>query len=248
MRFLLLSAACSAAAFAASPALAQDSYDTDPPATVEFSGEATAMSDYRFRGISRSDGDVAARINLEAHHASGIYGGVTAHTLEGAPQFADLEFEPYAGWKNAIAPLVDLDIGVARRIYTGGPGTVASDYWEPYAGLVGQLGPAQLRLGAAWAPGQDALAGDDNLYLSVDGEFGLPFSPLTFEAHLGRSDGPLSAASLVAAGDSTTDWSLGARYNILPFLSARLEYVGNDAPAVDGLTDDTVVGSVTFRF
>ena len=244
MRIFLVSTAL----LLATPAFAQDSYDTDPPSVIELSGEASLMSDYRFRGISYSDGDVAARFNLEAHHASGFYVGAGARTVGGGPQAGDLELEPYAGWKNAVAPLIDLDLGVARRIYVGTPAALPGDYWEPYAGLVGQFGPAKLRLGAAWAPGQAALLDDDNLYLSADGEFGLPFSPLTFEAHIGQSDGPLSASALVGPGDSTTDWSVGARYTFLPALTARLQYVGNDANSVAGLTDDTVVGSVTFRF
>ena len=244
MRILLVSTAI----LFATPSVAQDSYDTDPPPVIELSGEASVMTDYRFRGISYSDGDVAARFNLEAHHASGFYAGVGARTVGGGPQAGDLEFEPYAGWKNSIAPLIDLDVGIARRIYTGVPAGLPSDYWEPYAGVVGQFGPAKLRLGAAWAPGQDALLDEDNLYLSADAEFGLPFSPLTVEAHVGQSEGPLSAGALVGPGDSTTDWSVGARYTFLPALTARVQYIGNDANSVDGLTDDTVVGSVIFRF
>lgn len=245
MRFALgLTALC----LLASPAIAQDSYDTDPPPLLEVSGGVELMSDYRFRGISRSDGDVAGKAWGELRHATGFYGGVSAYSVDGAPQFADLEFEPYAGWSGSVLPLVDLDIGVARRIYVGAPGALATDYWEPYAAVVGVLGPAKLRLGAAYAPDQDSLGSDDNLYLSADAEVGLPFSPLSFDAHVGHSDGPLSAQSLVGAGDSGTDWSAGVCYQFLPMLSAKLEYVGNDAPGIDGLTDDTVVGSVTFRF
>lgn len=232
----------------APPAIAQDSYDTDPPPVVELSGGAELLTDYRFRGISRSDGDVAGKVWGEVRHASGLYGGASAYTVGGAPQFADLEFEPYAGWSGSVLPLVDLDVGVARRIYAGAPSGFATDYWEPYAAAIGVFGPARLRLGAAFAPEQDSLGNDDNLYLSADAEVGLPFSPVTFEAHIGHSDGPLSAQSLVGAGDSGTDWSAGVRYQFLPSLSAKLEYVGNDAPEVSDLTNDTIVGSLIFRF
>lgn len=227
---------------------AQEEYDTDPPPLIELSGGVEALSDYRFRGISRSNGDVAGKVWGEVRHASGFYGGASVYTVEGAPQFADLEIEPYAGWSGSVLTLVDLDVGLARRIYTGAPGMLATDYWEPYAALVGVLGPAKLRLGAAYAPEQDSLGNDDNLYLSADAEFGIPFSPVSFEAHVGHSDGPLSAPALVGAGDSGTDWSAGVHYQFLPTLSARLEYVGNDAPEVDDLTDDTLVGSLIFRF
>lgn len=230
------------------PAVAQDEYDTDPPPLLELSGGAEAMSDYRFRGISRSNGDVAGKVWGEARHASGFYAGASAYTVGGPPQFADLEIEPYAGWSGSLLTLVDLDVGVARRIYTGAPGGRTTDYWEPYAAVVGIIGPAKLRLGAAYAPDQDALGNADNLYLSADAEFGIPFNPLTFEAHVGHSDGPLSAPALVGAGDSGTDWSAGVRYQFLPALSARLEYVGNDAPEVGDLTNDTLVGSLIFRF
>ncbi len=232
----------------ATPAVAQEEYDTGPPPLIELSGGAEALTDYRFRGISRSNGDVAGKVWAELRHASGFYGGASAYTVEGAPQLADLEIEPYAGWSGSVLPLVDVDVGLARRIYTGAPSAFATDYWEPYAAVIGVLGPAKLRLGAAWAPEQDSLGNNDNIYLSADAEVGLPFSPIAFEAHVGRSDGPLSAQSLVGAGDSGTDWSAGVRYQFLPTLSAKVEYVGNDAPEVDDLTNDTLVGSLIFRF
>src|SRR5690606_18219781 len=65
----LLAATVLASAVAATPALAQE--------TGEFtiSGNATLVTDYRFRGFSLSDGDFAVQGGVDVGHSSGFYVG-----------------------------------------------------------------------------------------------------------------------------------------------------------------------------
>ena len=49
----------------------------------DVSGELDLMSDYRFRGVSRSDEDPAAQAGLTVRHESGLYAGARGTTLQG---------------------------------------------------------------------------------------------------------------------------------------------------------------------
>ena len=51
-----------------------------------------------------------------------------------------------------------------------------TDYWEPYASVGFNLGPADATVGVAYAWEQDSLGGDDNLYLYTDLGYS-PFRP-----------------------------------------------------------------------
>jgi hypothetical protein len=96
-----------------------------------------------------------------------------------------------------------------------------SDYFEPYASLSHQLGPLQGTVGAKYAPEQDALGGEDLLYLFGEVEAGIPLTPFTLSAQAGHQQAG-------ALGDYWT-WSVGGRAGIGPF-QAGLRYVDTDLP------------------
>ena len=57
----------------ATPALAQE--ETAPPSPITVSGSASITSDYRFRGVSQSDKEMAIQVGITISHESGFYVG-----------------------------------------------------------------------------------------------------------------------------------------------------------------------------
>lgn len=201
-------------------------------------GNATLVSDYRLRGVSRSGEDFAAQGGLEIAHDGGFYAGVWGSSLGSGSAFGDAELNAFGGWSGEIASGFTLDAG-ARYFAFIGDGPLGEDYVEPRAALSYSIGPAELTAGAAWAP--DAVGSEDNVYLFSDLSVGIYGTPITAIAHLGHTDGPLA---LQGDGDAL-DWSLGGEATFGP-VTVGLSYVDTDGAG--DLVDATVVGSVGVRF
>ncbi|NJC35178.1 uncharacterized protein (TIGR02001 family) [Sphingomonas jejuensis] len=231
------------------PALAQDTGgDTAPPPTITVSGSATIASDYRFRGVSQTDQEMAVQGGITVAHDSGVYAGVWGSNLAGWGTFggANMELDLIAGYRLPVGGGT-LDVGLTWYMYPGGADL--TDFAEPYAKLSGTAGPATLTAGVAYAPeqeaigkwyatGADAAAGvftdpgakDDNLYLWGDAAVAVPGTPITAKAHVGHSwgqDGLGPNATAVAPTGRYWDWSLGAdaTWRNLTF---NLSYVDTD--------------------
>ena len=260
MRFTTL--LCGGLALAvAMPAFAQDTTalppgvstdtagDTAPPEPITVSGSATIVSDYRFRGVSQSDQEMAVQGGITIAHESGVYVGTWASNLAGWGTFggANMELDLIGGYKAKLAENATLDVGLTWYMYPGGADK--TDFAEPYPTLPGTAGPATLTAGVAYAPKQQALgkwynagaaaaagtydrpgAKDDNLYLWGDGALALAGTPITAKAHVGHSwgqDGLGPNATAVAPTGEYWDWSLGAdaTYKNLTF---NVSYVDTD--------------------
>lgn len=228
-----------------SPALAQDDADTDG---VTVSANVSLVTDYRFRGVSLSGGDPAIQGGLDVAHDSGFYAGVWASSIDGGPSYGEMEFDIYGGWSGQLSEGVSVDVGLLYYLYPSEELGLDTDYWEPYASIGFNLGPAEATVGAAYAWEQDSLGGDDNLYVYTDLSTGLPGTPLTVTGHLGYTDGVLAPPLLAGdTDDSGLDWSIGASYAAGP-LEVGISYVGVEGPSIDGFTDDAIVGTVTASF
>jgi uncharacterized protein (TIGR02001 family) len=226
------------------PAIAQE---TDG---LDLSAEAVFLTDYRFRGISRSDEDPAGQAALTLSHGSGLYTGLRATTLKGTdpfrdrdPGFGDLgdaEFDLYAGWRTDLGRGFDLDAGLTYYVFAGGEG--ATDYVEPYASLGYLIGPVTLSGGARYAPVQQAIGDEDMLYLFGQVEVAVPFRPWSFTAQAGRQDS--------GAFGSYWTWSLGTEYHVqiegIPATYLGLRYIDTDLAAPGA--DAGLAGSLTVRF
>jgi uncharacterized protein (TIGR02001 family) len=223
-----------AAALLAVPAAGQAQSADTPAATpsIVVSGAAGLVSDYRFRGVSQSDRQMAVQAGLTVTHDSGLYVGTWGSNLAGWGTFggANMELDLIGGYKAKLADNATLDVGLTWYMYPGGADK--TDFAEPYARLTGTAGPATLTAGAAYAPkqqaigkwyatGSDAAAGlytspgdkDDNLYLWGDGAVAVVGTPITAKAHVGHSWGQNGLgpnATAVAPTGAYWDWSLGA--------------------------------------
>ncbi|WP_164118778.1 TorF family putative porin [Sphingorhabdus sp. Alg239-R122] len=236
------------------PAYAQDADIQEPgESSISVSANVALTSDYRFRGISFSDGDFAVQGGIDIAHDSGLYVGTWASSIEDSPTFGHTELDLYGGWSGEISSGINADIGLLYYVYPNGEGGAAgpSDYFEPYASISGTLGPAELKLGAAYAfDGQSALGNEDNLYVYTDLGIGVPNTPITLNAHLGYTDGILSPDidPVTLRQSGAFDYSFGADYAITSNLTASATFVGVEGPSVDGISDDTVVFTISASF
>lgn len=250
MRFRLLLAV--ALTSAATPAFAQAADEPAPPVTV--SGSATIASDYRFRGVSQSDQEMAVQGGITVSHESGVYAGVWASNLAGWGTFggANMELDLIAGYKAKLSDAATLDVGATWYMYPGGADE--TDFVEPYVKLTGTTGPATLTAGLAYAPKQQALgrwyftgadaaagvyndpgAAHDNTYVWGDAAVAVVGTPLTAKAHIGHSWGNPGLgpnATSVAPTGRYWDWSLGADATWRN-LTLGIAYVGTDISDAD---------------
>lgn len=217
----------------------------------DLSGSIGVLSDYRFRGVSRSDEDPAVQAGLNLAHDSGFYAGARATSLKGVdsfrrrdPAFRDLgdaQIDLYAGYGAQLGGGFELDGGVMYYLFADGDG--ATDYVEPYASLSWLIGPVYATAGAKYAPAQDAIGDEDMLYLFGKVDVTVPFRPWTFSGTIGHQDwGDF--------GEYWT-WSLGVEHHLrigeLPGAYVGLSYVDTDLPDVAG-QDAGIVASLRLDF
>lgn len=238
VRSLLAATVLASAALTAAPAMAQD----EPESDITVTGNVSIVSDYRFRGVSLSDGDPAIQGGLTIGHKSGFYVGTWASSLEDTAAFGEMEMDLFAGWKGEVTSNLTVDVGLTYYAYPSGDGEV--EYFEPYAKLSTTLGPVGATVGVAYAWDQDSLGGEDNLYIFTDLSVGIPNTPITITGHLGYSDGILA----LDGDQKTMDWGIGASITVLGGLTLGAQYVGVDGPNFNNFTDDAVVVSLGYSF
>ncbi len=171
---------------AALPAAAQD---TAPPPPVTVSGSVALVSDYRFRGVSQSDKEMAIQGGITVSHESGLYAGVWGSNLAGWGTFggSNMELDLIGGFKHSFGAAT-VDVGLTWYMYPGGADL--TDFAEPYVKVSGTAGPVNLLAGIAYAPKQKALGNfsntpqsagqsEDNFYIWGDASAGIPSTPIT---------------------------------------------------------------------
>ena len=230
MKTTLFAAAATAALLFSQPALAAVPI---PGTGLTVAGEVELMSDYRFRGISRSDEDPAAQATVTVNHASGVYVGARGTTLSGLDNFrlrdpqlddlGDVQVDIYAGYGADLGGGLTLDGGLMYYVFADSEGR--ADYAEPYASLSYMLGPVEATAGAKYAPSQRGIGDEDMLYVFGELEAGIPFTPVTLRAQAGRQDW--------GRYGNYWNWSVGGSYSLGP-AELGLRYVDTDLPSARG--------------
>ena len=219
---------------------------TAPPADLAITGSVAITTDYRLRGVSQSDNKPAVQGGFTATLKQGPYAGLWASNLAGWGTFGgpNLELDLFAGYKHSFGGTT-VDAGLTWYIYPGGADK--TDYAEPFVKVSHTLGPANLLVGIAYAPSQEALgkwyntgaayaagavdhpgAKSDNTYLWGDLGVGIPRTKATAKAHLGHSWGNSGLGpngTSVAPTGSYTDWLLGVDYALYGPLTLSFAYV-----------------------
>lgn len=215
---------------AASPSTSSPGVDApveEPTPAFKFTGGATLVSDYRFRGTTQTDGDGAVQGTLGVAHESGLYAGVWASSIDGrsgdTPFVAGYgleEVDIYGGFTKSISGF-GLDVGLLYYYYPDGRSGQNTDYFEPYASVTYSIGPVATKAGInyAWS-GQAGLRGydvkksltaeGDNIYLYGEASLGIPTTPLSVKGHFGYSEGGYGSLNYYGRGSTDNnyiDWS-----------------------------------------
>jgi uncharacterized protein (TIGR02001 family) len=235
-RLVPLFVAAAAVFGAASPACAQIGIGGG----FTITGRGTVTTDFRHRGISRSDGDPALQATGTLSHDSGFYAGLWGSSLSEVSPAGELQVEYYAGYAREIASGTDVDVGLVYTSFPDASALTDPDYVEAYASLSHTLGPVTAEAGAFYAPEQDSFGGRDNLYLYGDLTGGIPFTPVTVLGRLGYTTG-----GLAPGGGDYVDWRLGVEVDRGPF-RLGLSYVDTDLDLPN--SDATIVASVSVGF
>jgi uncharacterized protein (TIGR02001 family) len=115
----------------ASPSQAQEK-KVESPHTV--TGNINLVTDYRFRGISQTNGKPAVQGGFDYSHASGAYFGIWGSNVSwlsdagGGTVSNSLELDIYGGYKFKAIGL-DHDVGLLQYYY---PGTYPSGFTKPH--------------------------------------------------------------------------------------------------------------------
>ncbi len=255
---ILFGAALTAAALTAAPAWAQDvpadagdkvdagqnvakaddtaaaAEEEEPTKPFTFELDLTAVSDYRFRGISLSDKDPAFQPSFTVSHESGFYGSVWGSNVadNGGD---DIEIDLIAGYATTLGTF-DVDVNATYYAY---PGADNLDYWELIGTVSHAVGPATVGALFAFTPKQDDTMPKRGIYYALNGELPLGDSGIALTASFGIEDN--------AFYDNKRDWSLGVSGEVLGF-SVGAAYVGTSHTGGDPLGNDGIVVSVGRAF
>lgn len=209
-------------------------------------GSASLVSDYRFRGVSQSNEDLAVQGSINLNTDMGLYIGTWASSIE-LPGAGSTEVDIYGGYKFDLGGAA-LDAGVLYYYYPGAD--FASDFAEVYASVSGAFGPATAKVGLYYAPDQNAIGSEDNWYWYGDLSGAIPETPVTLKAHLGYSTGD---SFLTLGEDNYLDWMVGADFTYKN-LTLGVSYVDTDlnatsfVPGGRNVVDEAVVFSLTAAF
>lgn len=183
-------------------------------------------SDENRRGLSWSGGRTTAAADVFAaaggFEASARLAALRASTRHGG---ADLVADIAAGHRWNLGA-VSLRVQGVAHLFAGAAGR--QDFAEFGADAGYAIGPLQLTAGALVAPAQRAVGGA-NTHLFASARAGVPGTPVTVSAGIGRSIGPDDRArsGRLRPGGDYTDWRLGAEY-VRSGWSLALDYVGTD--------------------
>jgi len=197
-----------------------------PAHAADLYGEARLVSDYRFRGISRSHVRPAAQASLDLETGD-VRAGLFISSLAGPstgggrPPGAEAEVTLSAGYSRPLG-LGTLDLGLS--LYTFPGSNHASSVLEAEARLRGTIGPLHLTAGGAWAPAQAGLAlrsgaRAGSLHGWGAARVDVLGTPLSLNARLGHTRGApgLTGGRALLGTARLWDWRLGADYAAGPF-------------------------------
>ena len=127
------------------------------PAWADFTGEVALLSDYRYRGITFSDGDPSLQASVDWAGSGGLFAGAVASSvrLGQYDQVSGVLIQGYAGYGKTLTPRLSASSGVAAYVFPSGL-RGSPDYQELFLRLGNErwqagwyLSPAYYGTGAA---------------------------------------------------------------------------------------------------
>ncbi|MDA9619483.1 TorF family putative porin [Alphaproteobacteria bacterium] len=209
---------------------------TSKAQNLMFGGElavsAELTSDYRFRGVSKSNNNIAVQGGLDWYADSGIYGGIFASSLIDF-KTSDIEANFYAGYSSENKGII-YDFGVISYVYSDGKN---ASYFETFGSVGVDLGLLSSSVGISYMPNQNNLGKKDNFYFFNDTRGSIPGFPVNIDLHLGYEDGFF--------GNKKWDWSLGTSI-IFEKFEVGVSYV--DTNVVGKRSDSGIIFNVEAYF
>ncbi len=203
------------------PAWADDAVTASP-----LTSNVSIVSDYIFRGLSRTNGYPAVQGGVDFAPSNGFYAGVWGSNVswladQGTVKGSSLEIDPYVGVKNSFLTDFTYDFGVMRYHFPGNysVGAVNADTDELHAALSYQWLSVKYSYSLGNAFGIADSKGTH--YLDLGANFTFPDSGVTFGGHYGvQTYQGVTASNMKAAGmdPSYSDAKLYFSYNMNGYL------------------------------
>jgi uncharacterized protein (TIGR02001 family) len=203
---------------------------------ADWSAEAGLVSDYRYRGLSMSNGKPALQASIGLEHESGAYAELWGSTLRNGSHG---EFDTTLGYAFELSETVSADFSATLYAY---PGDTGSNAIEFTGSLEAVHGPVTANLGLSVAPPQRGTRDDNetkrgNFYAFAGASYRLPRVPVTLRTTFGYERGPWD----MSPDGGKWDWSAGAEADAEPMRIA-LDLVGSSAG------DEALVGKLALGF
>lgn len=214
---------------------------------AEVSGNVALTSDYKFRGISQSNEDIAIQGGFDVAFENGVYIGTWGSTVDFDVSSADgglngsLELDYYIGYAGDISDSISFDIGYLYYDYPGDKG-LEGDYQELY----GSVSFSDLTLGLHYS---DDYYGETDtfLYYYADYSIALP-GDVSLSLHVAMNDLEENGGFLATDEDSYIDYSIGVS-KTFEGVDLSLAFVGTDLDEEDVFDtewgDDTLVFTIS---
>ena len=153
------------------------------PARAQVSAALGLVSDYRYRGISLSNGHPAATLDLSYDHKSGFYAGGSAIVTNQDDGLKSLGFIEYVGYTTPRSGGVSWDLGIDNQdlAYYYRDKRIPYRYAEVYVGVVGDGLSAHVHYSPNYLR-----PGYGSLYAEVDGSL-KPAENWRLFAHIGTN-------------------------------------------------------------
>lgn len=221
-----------------STAFAQASAPT-PEHTL--TGNLTLASEYRFRGISQTNGKPTLQGGFDYAHASGVYLGTWASNVSwlsdggGGAVSNSLEMNFYGGYKGSFGD-IGYDVGLLRYYYPGSypAGFTSPDTTEIYAAVTWKMLTAKYSHSLTNLFGFADSKGSG--YLDLGAAFPIG-AGLTLGAHVGLQSIPAGSVDGVQVRSkddcSYTDWKLGVSGEFSG-LNVGVAYIDTNAKGAPG--------------
>ena len=210
----------------------------------DISANVSLVSDYRVRGISQSNEDIAIQGGFDYAFDNGIYVGTWGSSVDfdSTDGFnGSLELDYYVGWSMDVGENSAIDVGYMYYDYPGDDGA-EGDYQEVY----GSFSWRDLTVGMNYS---DDYYGETDDFFYYYADYSFAFSGnWSLDLHAGYNDLKEDGGFLATSEDSYTDYSVGLTWTVVG-VDLGAAYVGTNLNEEDVFgtdwAEDTVVFSIS---
>ncbi len=222
------------------------------------SANVALATDYRFRGVSQTDNQMALQGGFDWSHESGFYAGTWASNVDsqffsGSDHDPQLEWDLYLGFSGEMDAF-SYDVGILRYIYPGYDDANTTEIY--FGGSYSVSDDASIGATLYYSPELKFVGSADSAwYLSLSGEMGVA-EGVTIHVGAGYSFGDAfdgADSNPDADYNNYWDYSIGVSGSVAG-VDLDLSWIGTDSDGsattlgFGGVADDTVVLTISKSF